>query len=315
MHRWIALAFVFISIAGAAQTGIDQDLQTAVNSANQAWIDGMRRGDAAGIVATYAADGVYCSADGQCILGATAIQQLFASRTASMGRARTANVSTTSLVRDRDLAYEWGIAEASFGGGRNLYGRYLTVWQHQPDGGWKILRNMVLPTGRERGAGYPRRTEQSSTIRCESNDGGRHSCAATAEISRAEILRQVSGSPCTKDRSWGWEGNSVWVDRGCRAEFTVYTYTATAAPADVYRTPPADEGMTEYNDPRFTKTVRCESEDMNYRFCPADGTVRSARLVRQLSGSGCTETRTWGWKSDGVWVDKGCRAEFELVVR
>ena len=80
----------------------------------------------------------------------------------------------------------------------------------------------------------------------------------------------------------------------------------------VWRTEPP---VTEYNDPRSRQTVRCESTDMNYRLCAVSGTVRGARLVRQLSGSACTEAQTWGWKADGVWVDKGCRAEFEVTVR
>ncbi len=315
MKRLIAFFLLCSAVLCAAQAGIDQNLQTSVNSANQAWIDGMRRGDAAIIAATYAPDAVNCSTDGQCVYGASAIGQQLAARIASMGRARTANVNPTSLVRDRDLAYEWGYAEANFSGGRSVSGRYLTVWQHQPDGSWKILRNLVLPSGRERQqAAVPLAAQQTFTVRCESDDMGRHTCAAPATIVRAEVLRQISGSPCTQDRTWGWQDNSIWVDRGCRAEFTVYGYAAGAAAAPI-APPSATEDITEYNDPRFTKSIRCESDDMNYRFCPAGGNVRTVRLVRQLSGTACSETRTWGWKADGVWVDKGCRAEFEVTVR
>ncbi len=317
MHRLLAFALLFTAIACAAQEGVDQNLQTAVNAANQAWIDGMRRGDAAVIAATYAPNAVNCAPDGQCVSGRAAIQQQLAARISSMGRARNASVSMTSLMRDRDLAYEWGFAEAAFAGGRPLRGRYVTVWQHQPDGTWKILRNMSLPLGSEQrvGGGQYRAAEQSFTIRCESDDMGRHSCAAPTQITRAEVLRQISGSPCTQGSTWGWQGNTVWVDRGCRAEFTVYGYAPGAAAAVPSAPPPPDEGYTEYNDPRYTKNLRCDSDSENYRFCPAGGTVRSARLVRQLSGAACTETRTWGWKADGVWVDKGCRAEFEVILR
>jgi ketosteroid isomerase-like protein len=31
-----------------------------------------------------------------------------------------------------------------FDNGRKLVDKYLTVWQQQPDGGWKIFRNMVI---------------------------------------------------------------------------------------------------------------------------------------------------------------------------
>jgi len=41
--------------------------------------------------------------------------------------------------------YEWGRAEATFDGGKSLVDKYLTVWQNQADGSWKIFRNLVIP--------------------------------------------------------------------------------------------------------------------------------------------------------------------------
>ena len=263
-HRFLLLALFFASLTSMAQTGVDQSLQSAVTAGNQAWIDGMRSGNAASIAAMFTNDAVNCSPDGQCVSGTGAIEQLMRSRMASMGRALSANVTSASLVRDRDLAYEWGVSEANFDGGRSIRGRYLTVWQRQPGGTWKILRNMGLPSqGREgrpaREAATSTPSEQSYTVRCESGDMGRHTCAAPAEIVRAEVLRQISGSACTQDRTWGWQGSSIWVDRGCRAEFTVYAYATTTAPANVYTTPQpsTDQPVTEYNDPGQARTVRC----------------------------------------------------------
>jgi hypothetical protein len=34
------------------------------------------------------------------------------------------------------------------------------------------------------------------------------------------------------------------------------------------------------------------------------------QIVRQISKTRCEEGRTWGRLRDGVWVDRGCRAEF-----
>jgi uncharacterized protein (TIGR02246 family) len=315
MKRSVVLFLLFVSVSCLAQ--VDQDLQSAVTAGNQAWINGMRSGDAALAASGFAPDAVNCTADGQCVTGINAITSQMRSRLASYGRAQAANVSPTSIVRDRDLAYEWGSSELLFSGGREIRGRYVTVWQRQPGGGWKIVRNMSLSMGRDgregrqgRDRNGPPRREQSFTVRCESGDMGRHPCVVPYQVNRVEMLRQVSGSPCVKDSTWGWTSNSIWVDRGCRAEFTIYAYVTDAAPA-----PPAEPPVTEYNDPRPTQTVRCESTDMNYRLCPAGGSVRSARMVRQLSGSACIEAQSWGWKADGIWVDKGCRAEFEVTVR
>lgn len=37
------------------------------------------------------------------------------------------------------------------------------------------------------------------------------------------------------------------------------------------------------------------------------------RLVRQLSRTACVEGRTWGYSSNRIWVDNGCRAEFAIT--
>lgn len=56
----------------------------------------------------------------------------------------------------------------------------------------------------------------------------------------------------------------------------------------------------------------CASKDERYRECqlPIDGRVR---LVKRKSDAPCTEGRSWGQRNDRVWVDRGCRAVFEVV--
>ena len=59
------------------------------------------------------------------------------------------------------------------------------------------------------------------TIRCESVDGrGRHCNAPTRR--GAQLVRQLSRSACIEGHSWGWDRQGVWVDRGCRGEFSVW---------------------------------------------------------------------------------------------
>jgi len=55
--------------------------------------------------------------------------------------------SATSLgsVQQGDYVYEWGRSEIGFGDGQKVAHRYLTVWQRQPGGVWKIFRNMPIP--------------------------------------------------------------------------------------------------------------------------------------------------------------------------
>lgn len=67
--------------------------------------------------------------------------------------------------------------------------------------------------------------------------------------------------------------------------------------------------------PALAYEVRCESKDHRYRYCRAD--VGSGRVTvdRELSDSGCQYGRSWGYDERGVWVDRGCRAEFHVEER
>ncbi len=58
------------------------------------------------------------------------------------------------------------------------------------------------------------------TIVCESNGYRYNRCNVDTE-GRVEFRREIStGNLCRQGRSWGWDGGGIWVDRGCRAEFT-----------------------------------------------------------------------------------------------
>ena len=58
--------------------------------------------------------------------------------------------------------------------------------------------------------------------------------------------------------------------------------------------------------------IRCESRDDRQRFCPVRGGVRDAQIVRRLSDTNCRYNYNWGFRRDGIWVDRGCRAEFRV---
>jgi hypothetical protein len=57
-------------------------------------------------------------------------------------------------------------------------------------------------------------------------------------------------------------------------------------------------------------TILCSSDNGQRRYCRAD-TRRGVRLIRQVRGLGCRPA-TWGYDARGVWVDRGCQAEFDL---
>ncbi|MEA5512222.1 DUF3011 domain-containing protein [Crocosphaera sp. UHCC 0190] len=59
------------------------------------------------------------------------------------------------------------------------------------------------------------------------------------------------------------------------------------------------------------QTVTCESYKYRYQFCRVN-TRGGVRLVRQLSNTRCVQGETWDYDRDGIWVDKGCNAEFSV---
>ena len=131
--------------------------------------------------------------------------------------------------------------------------------------------------------------------RCESTTGRRVQCrfdgAGTVELSR-----QLGTSACIKGQPWGVVRNTIWVDRGCRADFNV-------VPID-----DRNGGGWRRRGNRNIIVV-CESKDGRRHRC-ASGALGQITLGRQLSSNRCIEGRTWGASSNGVWVDGGCRGEF-----
>jgi hypothetical protein len=140
----------------------------------------------------------------------------------------------------------------------------------------------------------PRPAEAQGTrrISCESRDERFSYCKATTR-GYARLLRNVSDTRCVLNRTWGFDQDGVWVDRGCRGEFEV------------------GGGSGNWEQFENGRRVVCESRDREYQLCRVN-TRGDVRMVRQISQRPCTARRTWGFQRDGIWVTEGCRAEFEV---
>lgn len=62
---------------------------------------------------------------------------------------------------------------------------------------------------------------------------------------------------------------------------------------------------------RAEETIRCDSPGLRYRYCRVDTDDR-VELVRQHSFIDCRQDRNWGYDRYGVWVDRGCSADFRV---
>jgi hypothetical protein len=75
---------------------------------------------------------------------------------------------------------------------------------------------------------------------------------------------------------------------------------------------PQSQGRGRGRGPeRGGEIVRCSSENGRRTFCEAD-TRGGVLLLRQLEGRACRLNESWGFDSKGIWVDRGCRGEFQL---
>ncbi len=130
----------------AQSKAIDSDARKQIDAGNQQWVDAMKQGNAALLAPGNAEGAVDCNPEGHCTEGRPALEKQAKEQMTTFGRADSASVVSVGAVQQDRYVYEWGEATAHFPSGRKIVDRYLTVWQKQADGTWKVFRNMVIPT-------------------------------------------------------------------------------------------------------------------------------------------------------------------------
>ena len=166
--------------------------------------------------------------------------------------------------------------------------------------------------------------DHSRQIRLESRDG-RYRAVQVRTDNYVHLERRLSDSPCRQGFSWGYDGNRIWVDNGCRAIFEYGSdrygdgrYDPNYRddrydPNDRYGNNGQYDPQDRYGDGRVAR-IRVESDDFRRHFCRI--AVRGeVRIVRRLSDAPCRIGYSWGYSSEGIWVDEGCRAEFAVQTR
>lgn len=166
--------------------------------------------------------------------------------------------------------------------------RFGQTWGYDNRGVWvdRGCRAEFVP-GFTGGGAWPG-WGQNYNVYCASDDGRRNRCPVDAS-GGVRLVRQRSGSPCAYGATWGYDRRGIWVDRGCRADFEI--------------------GQAGWQPPA-SNIIYCPSDDGGRKVCRAD-TSRGVRIVRQRSDADCIYNRTWGYDRMGIWVDRGCRADFE----
>ena len=149
---------------------------------------------------------------------------------------------------------------------------------------------------------------RAQTVTCSSNtsDEERHYCEADTRYG-AHLVKQTSAADCVEGKTWGWDEEGVWVDKGCGGQFAL----GKAEPA--VNSKPTHPPMQDTPPKKQETLVNCASTDGQRSYCDADLKGATVRLVRQIGGAQCQENMTWGHDDKGIWVDRGCRGDFVVV--
>ena len=149
----------------------------------------------------------------------------------------------------------------------------------------------------------------AQNINCSSENGNRHYCSINGR-GHVRLVQQRSGSECREGYSWGSDDRGIWVDHGCRADFAV-----EQGRGDWDRDHDRDGDHDRDHNGNYGsgqgQVISCSSDDMHKHYCAAD-TRGGVQLVKQHSDASCKQGHGWGFDRRGIWVDHGCRADFQV---
>jgi len=125
-------------------------VRQAIDADNARFMESMKRGDAAGLASHYADGAVVILANGPAWEGTAGIQQGFTDFFSNLA-VPDVRLTTQDVIIDAGIAVERGAYAMTLhpksGTGADIIdqGKYITVWERQADGSWKISRDISKP--------------------------------------------------------------------------------------------------------------------------------------------------------------------------
>jgi uncharacterized protein (TIGR02246 family) len=148
-----AAILLVLSAAGASaaqSSRIPRQARQTIDKANAAWVIATEgKGPMSAVADAFARDAVFVASSGDIVRGRKAIEQFMSDRLQKSGPATKVTAVQDGVRREGEFIYEWGhaVMQFSHAGGKTITerGRYLTVWEADSAGHWRITRNLSLP--------------------------------------------------------------------------------------------------------------------------------------------------------------------------
>jgi len=125
--------------------------RSEIEAANAAWLPGLQQHDAKAIAAPYADSGLFIAGDGTVTRGREAVARMYEARFPKLRPIRAGGIVQDGLtVLAPTRIAEWGRGwlemEPERAGAPPVRsgGSYVTIWERQGDGHWRIVRNMAF---------------------------------------------------------------------------------------------------------------------------------------------------------------------------
>ena len=122
-----------------------------IDAANAAWLPGLKQHNADAIAAAYADSGLFIAGDGTVTRGRDAVRRMYAARFPHMRPIRGGGVAQDGMAvlgpaRIAEWGHAWVDLEPERAGGLPVRsgGTYLTVWERDTDGHWRIHHNIAF---------------------------------------------------------------------------------------------------------------------------------------------------------------------------
>ena len=156
---WFAALSVFVAACATNDTAVTPDtaapaaaptadaaaVRQVIDSTSARYADAVMRGDATAAVAHFADDAVFMAPNRESSRGREGIREWHAGGF-SAGSFKEFKGTTEDVMVGGDLAVETGTyafrLQPRKGGEITDTGKYVVVWNRQPDGSWKVVRDI-----------------------------------------------------------------------------------------------------------------------------------------------------------------------------